>query len=131
MATYGSVAKMAGLPGYARYVGAVLKKLPAGSRLPWHRVVNAQGRLSFAPDSRQYLAQKTRPEAEGIVVIRGRPSPRKYGSDHTSIPSPGITIRVVRTKNSAQSPCRKSTTTPLPAASVVRPKLEIEAISAY
>jgi len=83
VATYGSVAKMAGLPGYARYVGAVLKKLPAGSRLPWHRVVNAQGRLSFAPDSREYLAQKARLEAEGIVFIRGRLSLRKYGADQS------------------------------------------------
>jgi len=77
--TYGQVARMAGLPGYARYVGAVLKKLPSGSRLPWHRVINASGRISFPHGSEQYRRQKQLLEEEGIVFVNGRLSLRNFG----------------------------------------------------
>jgi len=46
VATYGQVARLAGLPGQARMVGYALAALPARSRVPWQRVVNAQGRVS-------------------------------------------------------------------------------------
>ncbi|MCI5108175.1 MAG: MGMT family protein [Pseudomonadales bacterium] len=79
VASYGQVASLADLPGYARYVGYVMKKLPAGSSLPWHRVVNSRGAISFKPGSRQYQAQKSRLEAEGVVFIKGRFSMTRYG----------------------------------------------------
>lgn len=79
VASYGQVAKLADLPGYARYVGYAMKKLPTGTKLPWHRVVNSQGRLSFPKDSREYQTQKNRLESEGIVFINGRFSMKKYG----------------------------------------------------
>jgi methylated-DNA-protein-cysteine methyltransferase-like protein len=78
VATYGQVAKLADLPGYARYVGYVMKKLPGGSKLPWYRVVNAQGRLSFEVSSAQYQRQKSLLENEGIVFINGKFSLRKF-----------------------------------------------------
>ena len=46
VATYGQIARLASLPGQARLVGYALSALPGGSRLPWHRVVNAAGRIS-------------------------------------------------------------------------------------
>jgi methylated-DNA-protein-cysteine methyltransferase related protein len=46
VATYGQVALYAGLPGHARQVGQALRALPDGSRLPWHRVINARGEVS-------------------------------------------------------------------------------------
>jgi methylated-DNA-protein-cysteine methyltransferase-like protein len=46
VATYGQVARLAGLPGQARLIGYALAALREGSRLPWHRVVNARGRIS-------------------------------------------------------------------------------------
>lgn len=67
VATYGQVARLAGYPSHARYVGAILKNLPAGSTLPWHRVVNGRGRLSFPPGSASWQRQKDRLEAEGVV----------------------------------------------------------------
>jgi methylated-DNA-protein-cysteine methyltransferase-like protein len=79
VASYGQVAKMAGLPGYARYVGHTMKVLPAGTKLPWFRVVNAGGRISFEQGSTQYCLQKSLLESEGIVFINGRFSLRKYG----------------------------------------------------
>lgn len=79
VASYGQVARLAELPGYARYVGFVMKNLPPGSKLPWHRVVNSRGTLSFAPDSSQYRRQKALLEAEGIVFIKGRFSLHRHG----------------------------------------------------
>lgn len=46
VATYGQVARLAGLPGKARLVGYALSALDDGSRVPWHRVVNAKGQVS-------------------------------------------------------------------------------------
>ncbi len=50
VATYGQVARLAGLPRHARLVGYALHALPEQSRLPWHRVVNAEGRISLRSD---------------------------------------------------------------------------------
>lgn len=47
VASYGQVAAEAGLPNAARQVGYALHALPAGSAVPWHRVVNAQGAISL------------------------------------------------------------------------------------
>lgn len=60
VATYGQIAREAGLPGRARQVGRALSELPPGSRLPWHRVINASGQLS--PRSPR-LAGQTPPTA--------------------------------------------------------------------
>ena len=64
--TYGDVARLAGSPRAARQVGGVLKKLPEGSTLPWHRVINRHGKISLrGPD---FIRQKQALEAEGIVL---------------------------------------------------------------
>lgn len=70
--SYGQLAKLAGLPGYARQVGAVLKKLPHDTRLPWHRVLNSQGKISFPEGSDAYEEQKKRLENEGVFLIKGK-----------------------------------------------------------
>ncbi|MEH6651855.1 MAG: MGMT family protein [Motiliproteus sp.] len=70
--SYGQLAKIAGLPGYARFVGATLKKLPKNTQLPWHRVINAAGKISFEIGSPAFLRQKERLQAEGVVVNKGR-----------------------------------------------------------
>ena len=46
VATYGQISLLAGYPRRARHVGNVLAGLPPGHELPWHRVINAQGRIS-------------------------------------------------------------------------------------
>ena len=64
--TYGDVARLAGSPRAARQVGGVLKRLPEGSALPWHRVVNRHGAISLTgPDLQR---QRQALLAEGIVV---------------------------------------------------------------
>jgi methylated-DNA-protein-cysteine methyltransferase-like protein len=49
VATYGQVATMAGLPRRARLVGHVLQQLDPATDIPWHRVVNAKGAVSYSP----------------------------------------------------------------------------------
>ena len=69
VASYGQIATLAGLPGYARFVGTTLGKLPRDTNLPWHRVVNAS--LQIAPrNSQRMLEQKRRLRDEG-VIFRG------------------------------------------------------------
>lgn len=67
VATYGDVASKAGLPGAARRVGRALKNLPADTRIPWHRVINARGRLSLPERSAGQYTQRERLESEGVV----------------------------------------------------------------
>ncbi|MEA5412843.1 MGMT family protein, partial [Synechococcus sp. BA-120 BA3] len=48
LATYGQVAELIGAWGCARQVGWALRRLPLPSAVPWHRVVNAQGRIAMS-----------------------------------------------------------------------------------
>ena len=79
VATYGQIANLAGLPGYARYVGYTMRILPDETKLPWHRVVNSKGSISFKAGTKPYLLQKSLLEEEGIVFIKGKFSLKKYG----------------------------------------------------
>ncbi len=73
VASYGQIARLAGLGQGARQVGRTLKELPAGSKLPWHRVVNAQGRISLPRESCAHDYQRSRLESEGVgFSLRGR-----------------------------------------------------------
>lgn len=73
VATYGQVARLAGLPRHARLVGRLLKQLDADSELPWHRVLNAQGQLHVQQlDVDGQNQQQVKLMAEGVLVINGR-----------------------------------------------------------
>ena len=47
VATYGQVASAAGVKGQARLVGYALHSLRPDADVPWHREVNARGRISL------------------------------------------------------------------------------------
>jgi methylated-DNA-protein-cysteine methyltransferase-like protein len=79
VATYGQIAKLSGNPGYSRYVGTVLKDLPLDSTIPWHRVINSRGCISFAKDSDGYQRQLSLLAKEGITPEKGRISLKTYG----------------------------------------------------
>ena len=70
VATYGSVAEKAGMGLAARHIGHALRDLPLDTRSPWHRVVNAQGRMALPAGSSRHQAQGQRLEKEGISFGR-------------------------------------------------------------
>jgi methylated-DNA-protein-cysteine methyltransferase related protein len=70
--TYGQLAKIAGLPGAARLVGTTLCHLPENTDLPWHRVINSQGKISMPENSPGYIEQVKRLKAEGVSVSNGK-----------------------------------------------------------
>jgi methylated-DNA-protein-cysteine methyltransferase related protein len=79
VATYGQVARVAGLGDHARMVGYALAALPNETTVPWHRVINAQGTVSRRR-SGDSLSQRMRLEREGVRFdARGRASLAKFG----------------------------------------------------
>ncbi len=79
VASYGEIAARAGLPGRARLVGKVLRDARAGARLPWHRVLRADGRIAFEPRTAPFREQQRRLAAEGVVVVKGRVDLARHG----------------------------------------------------
>ncbi|MBZ2189701.1 MGMT family protein [Alcanivorax sp. JB21] len=70
---YGRVAALAGYPRHARHVGKLMARLPAGSSLPWYRVVRADGRLPVGMRQQQLLV------SEDVAITGERVSLRRYG----------------------------------------------------
>lgn len=77
--TYGEVARLAGMPRMARRVSQALRRAPRGIRLPWHRVINAQGKISFPEDSHGWQRQKDLLEEEGVVFLDGKVDLEHFG----------------------------------------------------
>jgi len=73
VASYGQVADLAGLPGRARLVGKSLGKVPPdgwkNQPVPWYRVINSQGKISFPQGSELFIKQKNLLLDEQVVVI--------------------------------------------------------------
>lgn len=96
VATYGQIAALAGAPRRARMVGQALAALPPGQEIPWHRVINAQGRISIRGGEEGARRGKRQPrkdgatpetrqqrflEAEGVPVHKGRVDLTRYRWD--------------------------------------------------
>jgi methylated-DNA-protein-cysteine methyltransferase-like protein len=64
--TYGAIARMLGNPRAARTVGWALHGLPAEANVPWHRVVNSQGRISLGGRGRDAERQRHLLAIEGV-----------------------------------------------------------------
>ena len=77
--TYGEVARLAGMPRAARRVSQALRRAPRGMKLPWHRVINAQGKISFPEDSSGWQRQKDILESEGVVFLNGKVDLERFG----------------------------------------------------
>jgi len=65
--TYGQVAALLGSPWAARAVGYALRFLPAGTDVPWHRVINHRGHISLRTPIESPLIQRLLLEEEGVV----------------------------------------------------------------
>ncbi len=70
VATYGQVARLAGLVNGARQAGYALHALPPHTALPWHRVLNASGRISLG-DPAGAATQRILLEREGVRFDAG------------------------------------------------------------
>jgi methylated-DNA-protein-cysteine methyltransferase related protein len=69
VASYGTVATLSGFPRQARLAGYALHNLPGGTGIPWHRVINAKGKISLPGkrgEEQERLLRK-----EGIVFTQG------------------------------------------------------------
>lgn len=79
VASYGQIAKMAGLPKHARLVGYVLKHLDSEAEIPWHRVINSQGKISLSKlDDQGENIQRVKLLAEGVMVIGDKINLKQY-----------------------------------------------------
>ena len=67
--TYGTLARALGVPRGARTVGWALRACP--DDVPWHRIVNAEGGISWRP-SGGFRLQRALLRAEGVRFNRRR-----------------------------------------------------------
>ena len=79
VATYGQIAQLSGLPKHARLVGYVLKNIDGAANVPWHRVINSQGKISTQQLNAQgENIQQGKLAAEQVVVVNGRINLKHY-----------------------------------------------------
>lgn len=77
VSSYGQIASMIPPDEYAdpahmrrlapRWVGTALRKTPQSKSIPWHRVINSQGTISFPAGSSQAEQQRQLLELEGVA----------------------------------------------------------------
>ncbi len=80
VATYGQIARVAGLGGQARLVGYALRNLPSERDVPWHRVINAQGRISQGSRGEGVNIQRQWLEEEGVEFdLKGKVDLDRFG----------------------------------------------------
>jgi methylated-DNA-protein-cysteine methyltransferase-like protein len=81
VASYGQIARLLGMPGRARQVGYALSAL-RDDRVPWHRVLNAAGRVSLRAAPGADDLQRRLLEREGVRFdALGRVPLERYGWD--------------------------------------------------
>ncbi len=78
VSTYGDVARFAGYPRCARMVSAALRAVPKSLAIPWYRVINAKGQISFPIGDEMARVQKELLEAEGVVFLSGAVNLQNY-----------------------------------------------------
>ncbi|HET6726351.1 MAG TPA: MGMT family protein [Gammaproteobacteria bacterium] len=79
VATYGGIARHVGA-STPRQIGYAMASLPAGSDVPWHRVINARGEVSCRKHSNGELLQRKLLEEEGVYFdLKGRVDLSQFG----------------------------------------------------
>jgi methylated-DNA-protein-cysteine methyltransferase related protein len=114
VATYGQIARLAGLGRQARQVGYALHALPWEGLAPWHRVVNARGAISLPPAGGADLTQRMRLEREGVRFdARGRLDLERYGwRPGARAKPPGVRPASRRRATAASSPAVPAAASP-------------------
>lgn len=69
VATYGQIARLAGMPRCGRIVGYAMSSCPSGGGVPCHRVVDRLGRTKAAFDILGPGTQRALLEAEGVLFL--------------------------------------------------------------
>lgn len=69
VATYGQIAHIVGC-NTPRMVGYAMAGLPPGSDVPWHRVINAAGKISPRGNALSTDVQRQRLEDEGVAFTK-------------------------------------------------------------
>lgn len=77
VASYGQIADLAGLPKRARLVSKALQQTN-GAKIPWHRVLNSQGRISIPAGDPAHQLQLSLLRGDGIEVNGVRVNLDKY-----------------------------------------------------
>ena len=67
VASYGQIAEVAGIPRGARQVGYALRHLPDEHNVPWHRIIQASGKIAFDQDTLESAVQLVA-EAIGVKI---------------------------------------------------------------
>ena len=80
--SYGAIAKLAGFPRHARHVSKALGSAPDRKKLPWQRVIGADGKIAFNPDSDHFATQESLLRKEGVKVVKGKIDLKLYGWKH-------------------------------------------------
>lgn len=70
VATYGQIARLAGYPHHSRFVSKAMAAAPKSLKLPWHRILNGQGKTSLSGELE--ALQRERLAEEGIDFIAGK-----------------------------------------------------------
>ena len=70
VATYGDIARMAGIHGGARQAGRAMRYCPPELALPWHRVIAAGGRIALTGEHGR--EQRRRLEFENVPFAGAR-----------------------------------------------------------
>lgn len=78
VATYGQIAREAGLSGRARLVGHSLRGLGPRSKIPWWRVLGAGGCVRVGGTARTEQIRRLRREAVAVDA-RGRVDLERFG----------------------------------------------------
>nr|WP_242620274.1 MGMT family protein [Shewanella maritima] len=60
------------MPGRARLVSKALKQAPSHLNLPWHRVINSQGKISINKQSSAFAHQVELLRLDGVTVNTGK-----------------------------------------------------------
>lgn len=71
VASYGEIARRAGMPRAARLVARLLAS-SEDPDLPWHRILRSDGRIAFPAGSAGFREQCARLREEGVRVETGR-----------------------------------------------------------
>jgi len=72
VASYGQIGELAGYARGARLVARALRYAPIEMNLPWHRVLNAQGKIAIPANSPSHKEQARRLASEDVLFISGR-----------------------------------------------------------